>query len=85
MISDINVRRLTLHAMNSLYQADQDEGCCHVCCAPCEALWEMFHLNQLDDVLRDDGPGHYWWIGGHQGGVSTAFLASAWRNRSCHE
>lgn len=72
---------LVLGHINMLWMKDQDEGCCPVCCGPCWALKWLLDSGQLEDIIADAGPGHFWW----KGAVDREWLAQAWRMSECHE
>lgn len=69
-----------------LYMADQDEGCCPECCAPCAALKQLLDAGQLDDIARPyyeagGGQGSDIWVDGQ---VDRELLKRAWRMTDCH-
>lgn len=76
---------LARFALDVLYQADQDGGCCPLCCAPCAALRSLRFTGRLNDIVAQD-PGStqsVWWVEGQ--GVNDGFLRHAWRMTGCHE
>lgn len=80
------VAMLADHALTSLYMADQDEGCCNVCCAPCNALLRLLDAGLLDKLIgmrRDVYETDTWDIVNQR--VDREFLQRAWRMTSCHD
>ena len=72
---------LVAHALSSLYRAEQDEGCCNVCCAACESLKTLFDANLLDYYARQvvASYGNLDWFDSKTTAVKRDWLASAWR------
>jgi hypothetical protein len=68
--------------LNQLYSADQDLGCCPVCCGPCSALKALAESGQLEECLGDTAAGCDYWVDGR---VDRSFLTRAWRMTCCHE
>ena len=83
--------RLAAHALNQLWDADQDDedpevsGCCPECCGPCVALRQLLDAGQLDDVVRPyveaTGGDWSWWVNNQ---VDRDWLTRAWRMTLCH-
>lgn len=78
--------KLARFAMDMLYQASRDYGCCPQCCAPCSALKHFNDEKILSEVLEADPevPGHLWWDD-KRNRVSQSFLTKAWRMTECHD
>lgn len=72
------------HAINELFQAEQDEGCCFKCCGPCSVIYEKLLDGTLDRAVAARSSGSSWWDEGQQQ-VDRQFLHSAWRLTACHE
>ncbi len=68
--------------LNLLAAADDDFGCCPVCCGPCHALKTLLDAGQLDDIVRPYATGWDWWDA-NRGEVDRAWLARAWRLNDC--
>jgi hypothetical protein len=70
--------------LSILYRADQEEGCCPECCAPCAGLKQLLDVGQLDDIARPyyekEGSSDIW----VNGQVDREFLKRAWRMTDCH-
>lgn len=75
---------LVLHALNTLWGSDQEDGCCDRCCAPCAAIRLLLDDGRLDDAIRDRGPSHSWWDDA-TAGVDRGWLERAWRLTGCHD
>ncbi|MEU8334728.1 hypothetical protein [Micromonospora tulbaghiae] len=70
--------------LNQLHAADQNEGCCPVCCGPCAALKTLLDAGQLDDIARGYAAGGWDVWDTERDQVNRAFLARAWRRTGCH-
>ncbi len=70
--------------INMLASADEDEGCCPVCCGPCAALKTLLDAGQLDDIVRTYGSQGWDWWDAETGQVDRGLLARAWRMTQCH-
>lgn len=75
---------LAVHALNELYIADQEEGCCPKCCGPCRALDLMREDGSLDWLVRKQGDGNDWWDPDRRM-VDPKLFGRAWRRTDCHE
>lgn len=75
---------LVAHALDSLWLADQEHGCCPECCGPCAALLRLTNDGSVDDIAApyQTGDASMWWVDGQ---VDREFLARAWRMTACHE
>jgi len=73
---------LTMAALTDICVADDDIGCCPACCAPCAAIKALLTAGQLDDTVRDRGPGWDWWDESRSE-VDRELLARAWRLTKC--
>lgn len=71
--------------LNQLHAADQDEGCCPVCCGPCFALKALLDGGQLHDIARGYAAGGWDCWDAAADRVDRALLARAWRQTECHE
>lgn len=71
-------------ALDDLWYADQEEGCCPQCCAPCAALKQLLDAGRLDDLVRpyEEQFSSETWLNGE---VDRNFLARAWRMTDCHD
>jgi hypothetical protein len=61
-------------ALDQLWDARQDDGCCCPdCCGPCAALEKLLEADQLDALS--------WWVTDHLGrsGVDRDWLRSSWK------
>lgn len=77
------VSQLVDYALATLWQADQQEGCCPRCCNPCAALKALLDTGRLDDVARPLGrDSSFWFEAGNC--VDRVWLTAAWRMTSCH-
>lgn len=74
---------LTVHALNEIAQADIDEGCCPMCCAPCNAVARLLNDGQLDQIVRPVADGYGWWDAANDH-VDRDLLQRAWRMTECH-
>lgn len=70
--------------LNHLHSADQEDGCCPVCCGCCWALKELLDAGQLDDLVRDYATDGWDCWDVDAGRVDRAWLERAWRLSSCH-
>lgn len=72
---------LVAHGLSSLFSAEQDEGCCHVCCSACESLKTLLDNNLLDHYAKqaivEYGDSRWW--DSKKLMVDRKWLASAWR------
>lgn len=75
---------LTAGHLDHLHAADQDEGCCPVCCGPCSALKALLDAGQLDSIVRDYAAGGWDCWDTQAGQVDRRWLARAWRQTCCH-
>jgi hypothetical protein len=75
---------LVIHAINGLYQDDQEEGCCPKCCGPCLALKLLLDDGQLDDAVRIHADGYDWWDE-RVGMVKRSLFDNGWRMTACHQ
>lgn len=75
---------LTMAALNDIRAADDDIGCCPACCAPCAAVKALLDAGQLDDAVRERGPGWNWWDDTNNR-VDRDLLVRAWRLTECHD
>ena len=71
------------HAINELFAADQDFGCCPLCCGPCSVIHEMLVDGTLDRAVAARSNGSDWWRK-EQRQVDREFLRTAWRRTECH-
>lgn len=81
------VAELAAHALNHLDgwpEAEDEEGCCYHCCAPCHALYLMHTAKALDSTLRPFVAKYDRWAWWHNGGVDTGWLERGWRETAHH-
>lgn len=68
-------------ALDSLSRANQEDGCCNICCAACVSIRELKETGLLDYYAKmcvtEYGESD-WWDSGFDK-VSTYFLKQAWR------
>lgn len=78
------VAMLAQSALDILWLAERDEGCCPECCGPCFALRTLLNAGQLDELLATDPAteGMLWWV---KGRVDREWLTRAWRLTDCHD
>lgn len=69
-------------ALDKLWYAEQEEGCCPRCCAECVALRRLLESDQLDDLVRSRAEGNDWWDAANNR-VDRDWLARAWRFTDC--
>lgn len=72
---------LVADALNDLFRADGERGCCNICCGPCAALKILWIEDRLNDAVRPVAEGYVWWLDGK---VDEMLLNRAWRMTDCH-
>lgn len=80
MLSVDPISKLIEFALDELVVADQNEGCCPVCCAPCNALKQLLDQDSLDHLYAPRANPDIW-VDGH---VDRDFLTHVWRRTDCH-
>lgn len=84
-IDDEAVAGIIAFAIDKLYYADQEDGCCPKCCAACRSLQLMVNEGTLDLAVHPyviEGQPDWW--NEETGQVDREFLTRAWRMTDCH-